>query len=80
MYATIIVAISCAISIAFLSKANIRITINHTYPQQPVDKVDNSTADLQKTIDEAYEKSELPTFDDVLKMAQEMIGGDNDAD
>lgn len=79
MYAAII-AVSCAVAIAFLSKANLKITINHNYPQPPVDKVDNSQSELEKKIDETYEKEPLPTFDDVLKIAQEMIGGDTDAD
>lgn len=80
MYATIIIAISCAVSIAFLSKANIRITVNHAYPQPTVDKVDNVHADIDKKIEAVYEKEDLPTFDDVLKIAQELIGGDTDAD
>ena len=80
MYEILIIAISCAVSIAFLSKANIKITVNHNYPQPIVDKVDSSNADLEKTIDETYEKEKLPSFDDVLKIAQEMIGGEYDGD
>lgn len=79
MYATIVIAISCAVSIAFLSKANLKITINHVYPQPSVDKVDNSHAEFEKKVEDMYEKEPLPTFDDVLKIAQELIGGDLDA-
>ena len=80
MYATIVIAISCVVSVAFLSKANIKITITHNYPQPIVDKVDNSQPVTQQQVDEAYEKEQLPTFDDVLKIAQELIGGEPDAD
>lgn len=80
MYETIIIAISCAVSIAFLSKANLKITINHNYPQPIVDKVDNSHDTISEAIDKTYDDEKLPTFDDVLNVVQELIGGELDAD
>lgn len=77
----LVIAISCVLCVAFLSKANIKISITHNYPQ-PVDKpTDNSHDAVAQLIEDTYEKeNDIPTFDDVLKLAQEMIGGDNDGD
>lgn len=77
MYETIIVAVCVALSVACLSKANIKLTITHNYSQPIVDSVDNIT---QEQVDDVYTKESIPTFDEVLKLAQELIGGDDDAD
>lgn len=76
MYEALIIAISCAVSIAFLSKANIKITINHVYPQANTPAAQPEMMDM----DELYKEANLPTFDDVLKVAQDLIGGEQDDD
>ena len=76
----LIIAISCTISIIFLSKANIKITVKHEYPSTPTPIQPTEPIELDKKLEDMYTKEQLPSFDDVLKLAQNLIGGDTDAE
>lgn len=55
----------------FISKADIKITITHKYPQPVVDKITQEEMDENSVQDE-------PTYDDIVAEVQRILGGDPD--
>ncbi len=62
----------------FISKANIKITITHNYPQNNPQPVDNLPT--QGEVDKDAEQETIPTYDDVLAEVHKILGGDANAD
>ena len=73
----IIISIAIVASVYFASHAKITITVNHNYPQAPVDNVDNSATEQE--IRDAYAKNKVPSMDEIVQAVQELVGGETDA-
>ena len=55
-----------------ISKADIKLTITHKYPQPVVEEI------TQVEVDKDTEQEAAPTYDDVIAEVQRILGGDPD--
>lgn len=64
-----------------LSKADVKITIKHKYDTVEQSKLSTQEqVNQQVDVDKLYEKEDIPSFDDIVKVVQEMIGGTDDVE
>jgi hypothetical protein len=76
---TIIVMVGICVCAFLLSKADVHITISHKYPQAEFPATTEKPLPTGDYIDDLYKKADIPTMDDVMQIAQELIaGGDYD--
>lgn len=74
MFDTLIIMTGVIICVALLKKADVHITVNHTYKN--LDQENTVQAMSQEEMDKFMKEQEkTPTFDDILKAVQAAVGG-----
>lgn len=71
----VITAVCVTACMLLATRANIRITIKHEYPETP--KPTEDIASVQEELNKAEQETQLPNYDEVLLAVQKILGGDD---